>query len=209
MIQKTIVVGPLQCNCTLLACERTGEAVLIDPGDEPQKILKALGESALKIKYLLHTHAHFDHFGATSAVKAVLGGSVALHKGDERLWQALKAQGQMFGFDFEEPVAVDKWVEDGETLEFGDHKLEVIHTPGHSPGSLCFKLQDGKESVYSGDTLFHRSIGRADLWGGDGRQLIRSIKERLLVLEGDLAVYPGHGPSTRIGEEKLENPFLS
>jgi hydroxyacylglutathione hydrolase len=209
MIQKSIVVGPLQCNCMLLACERTGEAVLIDPGDEPQKILKALGEPNLKIKYLLHTHAHFDHFGATKAVKASSGGIVTLHKADEPLWNALTKQGQMFGFEFEEPVTVEKFVEDGEVLAFGDHRLEVIHTPGHSPGSLCFKLQDGKETIYSGDTLFYRSIGRADLWGGDGRQLLRSIRERLFVLEDDLKVYPGHGPSTLIGEEKRQNPFLS
>lgn len=209
MIQNQIVVGPLQCNCQLLVCERTGEAVLIDPGDEPQKILKALGQPNVKIKYLLHTHAHFDHFGATAAVKASSGGTVTLHKSDEPLWTALKKQGQMFGFDFEEPVAVEKFVEDGEVLTFGDHKLEVIHTPGHSPGSICFKLQDGKESVYSGDTLFYRSVGRADLWGGDARQLTQSIRQRLFVLEDDLVVYPGHGQTTRIGEEKRENPFLS
>ncbi len=209
MIQKNIVVGPLQCNCTLLMCERTGEAVLIDPGDEPQKILKALGQPNLKIKYLLHTHAHFDHFGATAAVKAANGGVVALHKQDEMLWNALKKQGDMFGFQFDEPTAVEKFVEDGELLTFGDHSLEVIHTPGHSPGSICFKLKDGKENVYSGDTLFYRSVGRADLWGGDERQLARSIRERLFVLEDDLVVYPGHGPSTRIGEEKRENPFLT
>jgi hydroxyacylglutathione hydrolase len=209
MLQKTIVVGPLQCNCTLLACERTGEAVLIDPGDEPQKILKALGEPNLKIKYLLHTHAHFDHFGATAAVKAARGGIVALHKGDERLWANLRMQGQLFGFDTEDPAPVEKYVEDGELLEFGDHKLEVIHTPGHSPGSICFKLKDGKENVYSGDTLFWRSVGRADLWGGDAQLLVRSIKDRLFVLEDDLKVFPGHGPSTLIGEEKRENPFLT
>jgi len=209
MIQKNIVVGPLQCNCMLLACERTGEAVLIDPGDEPEKILKALGEPDLKVKYLLHTHAHFDHFGATAKVKASKGGTVTLHKADEPLWAALKKQGDMFGFEFDEPVAVEKFVEDGEILTFGDHKLEVIHTPGHSPGSICYKLQDGNESVYSGDTLFWRSIGRADLWGGDGRQLLKSIRERLFVLEDDLRVFPGHGPTTKIGEEKRENPFLS
>lgn len=209
MIQKNIVVGPLQCNCTLLVCERTGEAVLIDPGDEPQKILQALGQPNLKIKYLLHTHAHFDHFGATAAVKAVSGGTVMLHKADEMLWNALKKQGDMFGFAFDEPTAVEKFVEDGESLVFGDHTLEVIHTPGHSPGSICFKLKEGKENVYSGDTLFYRSVGRADLWGGDERQLARSIRERLFVLEDDLVVYPGHGPTTRIGEEKRENPFLT
>lgn len=209
MIQHTIVVGPFQCNCTLLACERTGEAVLIDPGDEPEKILKALGEPNLRVKYLLHTHAHFDHFAATAKVKAAKGGEVVLHRGDEKLWVNLKAQGQMFGMEFDDPAVVEKFVDDGEELTFGDHKLQVIHTPGHSPGSICFKLADGKESVYSGDTLFWRSIGRADLWGGDARQLIRSIKDRLFVLEDDLRVFPGHGPSTRLGEEKRENPFLT
>lgn len=209
MILKTIPVGPLQCNCTLLVCERTKEAVLIDPGDEPDKILAALGQADLHIKYLLHTHAHFDHFGATKTVKSRVGGIVTLHRDDDRLWQALKVQGQLFGFEMEDPHPVEKYVEDGELLKFGDHTLEVMHTPGHSPGGLCFKLREGDEHVFSGDTLFWRSIGRSDLWGGDGRILVRSIKERLFVLDDDLKVFPGHGPTTVIGEEKRENPFLA
>ncbi len=208
LIQKTAVVGPLQCNCVLLACPETLEAVLIDPGDEPQKILKMVESTGVKVKYLLHTHAHFDHIGATKAVHAALGAVPCLHKGDDEIYRVLPMQGRMFGFEFGDAPPIEKFFEDEEELVFGTRRLKVLHTPGHSPGSVCFHLQGGEERVFSGDTLFQQSIGRADLWGGDARQLITSIKQRLLVLDGDTQVFPGHGRSTTVGVERRSNPFL-
>lgn len=208
LLRKKIVVGSLQCNCTVLVCDRTKEAVVIDPGDEADRILTQLKNDGATVKYLLHTHAHFDHVGATAALKQALAPQICLHRGDEKLYTNLPLQGQFFGMTFDEPPPVDRFIEDDEPIVFGDYGLRVIHTPGHSPGSVCFQLQQDLNEVYSGDTLFARSVGRADLWGGDGAQLIRSIRERLLVLEDEIAVHPGHGPSTTIGVERRENPFL-
>ncbi|NBT58493.1 MBL fold metallo-hydrolase [bacterium] len=209
MIHKTFPVGPLQCNCSILACERTLEAIVIDPGDEPQKILQHLTQLGVKVKYLLHTHAHFDHIGATKDIKAQTSASVCLHKADQFIYEMLPMQGKMFGFQFETAPPVEKYLEDEEILQFGDHGIQVIHTPGHSPGGVCFKLTAGDETLFSGDTLFKQSIGRTDLWGGNYEELIASIKNRLLVLNDDIGVFPGHGPSTLIGQEKRTNPFLN
>jgi hydroxyacylglutathione hydrolase len=207
VIHKTIVVGPLQCNCILLGCETTREAVLIDPGDEPEKILTALDEAKLDVKFILHTHAHFDHVGGTAGVRAKINAPTCLHQADEMLYQNLPMQGKMFGIPLAAAPKLEKYLEHEEVLRFGNYALSIIHTPGHSPGSLCFKLKDAP-ALYSGDTLFQQSVGRADLWGGDERQLIRSIKERLLTLDDETLVHPGHGPSTSIGVEKRSNPFL-
>lgn len=207
VIQKTVVVGPLQCNCTILICPKSLEAIVIDPGDEAEKIIRNL-DPGVKVKYLLHTHAHFDHIGATEGVKLATQATVCLHQADEMIYKNLPMQGRMFGMSFTEAPAVEKFIEDNEELKFGEHKLEVIHTPGHSPGSVCFRLAGSEERVFSGDTLFRQSVGRSDLWGGDHSLLIRSIKSRLMVLDDEIRVYPGHGPATRIGEEKRKNPFL-
>lgn len=209
MIQKTFVVGPLQCNCTLLACEKTREGVLIDPGDEAQRLISELQKAGVTIKYLLHTHAHFDHIGATGGLKAHTGAQICLHQADQFIYEMLPVQGQMFGMEFQAAPPVDHFVKDEEILRFGEHSLQVIHTPGHSPGGICFKLTSGEESVFSGDTLFQGSIGRTDLWGGDYELLIGSIKKRLMVLNDDILVVPGHGPQTLIGKEKRTNPFLN
>jgi glyoxylase-like metal-dependent hydrolase (beta-lactamase superfamily II) len=208
VIQEIAVVGPLQCNCILLACPKTLEAVLIDPGEEPQKILAAVAAQGVKVKYLLHTHAHFDHIGATKQVKAAIGGITCLHAADEDLYQNLPLQGKMFGFSFEAAPPLEKFVEDEEEIQFGEKRVKVLHTPGHSPGSVCFQLVGEDERLFSGDTLFQQSIGRADLWGGDARQLITSIRDRLLPLADETRVFPGHGPSTEIGYERRFNPFL-
>lgn len=209
MIQRTAIVGPLQCNCVLLGCEKTKEAVLIDPGDEAQRLIEMVEKIGLKVKYLLHTHAHFDHVGATAEVKAKLGGTTCLHTGDQPLYDNLPMQCQLFGFPVVSAPPLEKVLTDEEILTFGDHRLQVIHTPGHSPGGLCFKLLDGNEDLFSGDTLFQGSVGRTDLWGGDTDQLLQSIRRRLFVLDDGIAVHPGHGPSTEIGIEKRTNPFLS
>lgn len=211
MIHRVLPVGPLQCNCQLVACPRTKEAVLVDPGDEAEKILALVAKEGVTVKYLLHTHAHFDHCGATGAVKTALGAPTCLHADDRMLYDNLPTQGRMFGMHFEPAPTLDKTLADGEPISFGHCKLEVIHTPGHSPGSVCFRFtspESDAEWLASGDTLFQGSVGRADLWGGNGRQLLTSIRERLFVLDDDLPVYPGHGGTTRIGIEKRTNPFL-
>lgn len=208
MIRKTFIVGPLQCNCTLLACEKTGEAVLIDPGDEGSKIISELSKLKIKVKYLLHTHAHFDHIGATQFLKEHTKATICLHPGDQSIYEMLPLQGQMFGMQFDPAPPVEKFLMDEEVLTFGEHSIEVIHTPGHSPGGVCFKLTSGEEHLFSGDTLFQGSIGRTDLWGGDSDLLIRSIKRRIFTLNEDIAVFPGHGPSTFVGQEKRHNPFF-
>ncbi|MBI1859615.1 MAG: MBL fold metallo-hydrolase [Deltaproteobacteria bacterium] len=209
LIQERLVVGPLQCNCVILGCPATREAVVIDPGDEGKKIVERLKRANLTVKYLLHTHAHFDHIGGTKEVKADTNGTVCLHKADDFIYKMLPIQGAMFGMRrFGMAPAVEKFVEDEEILAFGEHKIQVIHTPGHSPGGVCYKLLTDDEAVYTGDTLFNMSIGRTDLWGGDSDLLLKSIRERLFVLEDEITIHPGHGPSSQIGIEKHENPFL-
>lgn len=209
MIHKELVVGPLQCNCAILACERTKEAVVIDPGDEGARILAAIAQLGLEVKFVLHTHAHFDHIGGTAELKKTLAAPTCLHKGDEFIYNNLPGQGKMFGMQFGEAPPIEKFLEDGEILTFGDCKLEVIHTPGHSPGGVCYQVSgQSDEKIFSGDTLFQRSIGRTDLWGGDTELLLKSVRERIFVREGDLPVFPGHGPSTRVGEERTSNPFF-
>jgi hydroxyacylglutathione hydrolase len=224
-LEKNVVVGPFQCNCRILVCPKTGEAALIDPGDEAAKIMSALGKLEMKdasggviqprLKYLLHTHAHLDHIGGTRGVFEASGSSpaIALHKDDHPIYEKLKEQGRMFGMTYEDPLPVTKFFEHGETLEVGSLKLEVIHTPGHSPGSVGLRLHEDSgmavpETVFSGDTLFKGSVGRTDLWGADGDQMFKSIRSRLLTLDDETRVCPGHGPNSRIGIEKRANPFL-
>lgn len=229
MLEKTVVVGPFQCNCRLLVCPRTGEAVLVDPGDEARSILSCLHHlktptgAPIQVKFLLHTHAHLDHIGATRAVREALvqekpagtQGSplIAVHRGDEMLYQNLKMQGQLFGIKYDDPLPIDHYLQDEEELQVGDLKFTILHTPGHSPGSVCFRLHQDTgagvpEVLYTGDTLFQGSVGRTDLWGGDQDQMFQSIQNRILNLEDEIRVCPGHGADTSIGREKRENPFL-
>lgn len=213
-LEKNLVVGPFQCNCRLIVCPRTRQGVLVDPGDEAETILKAL-PADIQIRFLLHTHGHLDHVGAARPVREKLASrpSIALHRGDEPLYLALKSQGRLFGMDYEDPLPVDHYLEDGEELRVGDLKFSVLHTPGHSPGSVCLRMhEDGAsgipESVFSGDTLFQGAVGRTDLWGGNQDQMFTSIRERILMLDDETRVCPGHGPESRIGIEKRQNPFL-
>lgn len=226
-IDKTLVVGPFQCNCRLLACPKTGHAVLVDPGDEPNRILAELEKVRLangqkiSVKYLFQTHGHLDHIGATRPVREALeGGSleppkIALHRGDSDLYHQLRLQGSMFGFThYEDPLAIDHYFQDAEEIRVGELRFSVLHTPGHSPGSVCLRLHEDSElnvpeTLFSGDTLFQGSVGRTDLWGGDADQMFDSIRERILTLDPDTRVCPGHGPETRVGIEKRTNPFLT
>lgn len=210
MLFKNFPVGPLQCNCSILACEETGEALIIDPGDEAEKILAELAAHRLKPKWIVHTHAHFDHVGATRAVQEKTRAEVCLHRGDLFLFENVPMQATLFGLKAESAGSVQHFINDKDVLSFGNHKIEVLHTPGHTPGSVTFylSLKEGP-LLFTGDTLFLQGIGRTDLWGGDFKKLIRSIQEKLLPFKDDTLVFPGHGPKTTIGFERRENPFVT
>lgn len=221
---KNTVVGSFQCNCRLIVCPKTLEAALVDPGDDAPAILSAIKEAEkelrapIRVKALFHTHGHLDHVGATRSVKEALGkngipAEIFLHRGDEQLYLALNQQGALFGVRYDEPLAVDQYFEDEQELKIGELKVQLIHTPGHSPGSVCLRLREDsalgvRESLFAGDTLFQGSVGRTDLWGGDQELMFRNIKNRILTLDDETRVCPGHGPDTWVGVEKRTNPFL-
>ena len=207
MIRETLSLGPLQCNCTVLGCPETREAVVVDPGAEEDRILTVIRKHGLRVTQILLTHAHFDHIGAVHALQKATGARVCLHEKDMYLNDNLSQQTALFGFSPPPRVQVDHFLQHGETIAWGRLRLKVLHTPGHSPGGVCFLVAD-QAMVLTGDTLFYDSIGRTDLWGGDHTQLLRSIREQLLVLEDATRVVPGHGPDTTIGRERRENPFL-
>lgn len=209
MLLETFPVGPLQCNCSIIVCPETKEAAVIDPGGDPQAIIDRCERDGYKIKYLLHTHAHFDHIAGSRAVKEKTGAKICLHKEDEWLYNNLNKQGMMFGFTFDAPVPIDHYLQDEEVLKVGNVKAKVIYTPGHTPGSTCFSMQEKDSVLFAGDTLFHGSIGRTDLWGGSFEQIIKSIKGRLFELDDSTEVIAGHGPNTSIWNERRENPFVA
>jgi len=201
----TFPVGPLQCNCSIIWDPATKEAVVIDPGADAQKILEFISEQGLKPKAAIHTHAHFDHIGASTEVHETLQTPLYLHPDDAPLWENLDMQGKAFGFKLTNIPRWQKDLHDNDHLSFGPHRIEVLHTPGHTPGSCSFSCN---EFLFSGDTLFRGSIGRTDLWGGDFSQISRSIKERLYSLDEDTTVICGHGPKTSIGVERKNNAFI-
>jgi glyoxylase-like metal-dependent hydrolase (beta-lactamase superfamily II) len=206
---ETLPVGPLQCNCSILGDPDSGEAVVIDPGDEPERILEALASLRLKPVALLHTHAHFDHIGGTRGVRESTGAAIRLHAADFPLYEALPRQAEIFGLRAAAPLPPDQPVRDEEEIGFGPWTITAIHTPGHTPGSTCFRLEGDPGVLFSGDTLFRRSIGRTDLWGGDTESILQSIRQRLFRLPDELPVVCGHGPGTTIREEKRLNPFAA
>jgi hydroxyacylglutathione hydrolase len=208
VIRETFPVGPLQCNCTILGDPATGTALVVDPGDDAEEILRRLAAHGLRAAALVHTHAHFDHVGATRRVSEATNAAIHLHEGDLFLYENLAMQGAAFGFEFDDVLPVSRFVKNGDAVASGAISVEVLHTPGHTPGSVCFKLGGANPLVFSGDTLFQRSIGRTDLWGGDVRAIERSIKTRLYTLPEGTLVIPGHGPETTIGEERAMNPFV-
>jgi len=206
---ETFPVGPLQCNCSIVVDEATGEAVVIDPGDEPERILAVLAAAKVRPVALLHTHAHLDHITGTRQVSEITKAPIRLHANDRKLYEALPEQAALFGFCVEAPRPVDAPLSDGEVIRFGESALRAIHTPGHTPGSTCFALEGDEPLLFSGDTLFRRSIGRTDLKGGDTEAILASIREKLFALPGSTPVICGHGPDTTIEEEKRLNPFAS
>jgi hydroxyacylglutathione hydrolase len=211
---ETFPVYPLGCNCSILYLENQKEAIVIDPGGEGDKIYDKLQKKGYEISYILHTHAHFDHCLSSETLRdRAIGSTLCMHKGDLPLFQNLKIQCQAFGVPFHEAFTykVDKFLEDEEVIssKIQNFGVKVIHTPGHTPGSICFLVSDSeKQILFSGDTLFSGSIGRTDLWGGDSDLIIKSIETRIFTLESETIVVPGHGEFTNVQREKKTNPFF-
>ncbi len=208
MIHEIIPVGMLACNCSILGDEATGEAIVIDPGDDVEQVQQILAKHGLRAKYIVATHAHIDHVGGIEKLKQATGAAVLMHKSDLPLYQNLAMQADWLGVEAPGVVDVDQFLTEGETLRCGGLALEVLHTPGHSPGSLSLHLPGENARLFSGDTLFQGSIGRTDLWGGSFDEILRSIQHRLLIFPDETPVFPGHGLPTTIGEERESNPFL-
>ncbi len=205
MIIKELAVGPIMANCFIVGCDETGEAVVIDPGDESDKILLALANSQLTVKHILNTHGHFDHVGANGKMKEVTGADLMIHPLDAPMLSHLSMAAASFGLYAQNSPDADKELADGDIISFGKQSLKVIHTPGHSPGGVSFYTHG---HVFVGDSLFAGSIGRTDLPGGNYDTLISSIQKKLFLLDDNTRVYCGHGPQTTIGKEKKYNPFV-
>lgn len=208
VIRRTFSVPPLGCNCSILSDPETKCAILVDPGGDPERILKEISELGVTVNLIVHTHAHFDHILASGVMKKETGAPLCLHDRDRELWSMLDVQCQMFRVPFTAVPDPDYWFHDDEKLEFGMKSGVVLHTPGHTPGSVCFYFPED-DLLLSGDTLFRGGIGRTDLWGGDFRAIEESIRERLYTLQEFTRVVPGHGPETDIGFERHHNPFIS
>jgi glyoxylase-like metal-dependent hydrolase (beta-lactamase superfamily II) len=199
-----MVVGRLQTNCYILQSEN--EMIIIDPGDEPERIIRFVKDLSLTPRLIVATHTHFDHVLGVERIRKDLHIPFAINKEDLEILESMQTRVQQFmGFSVPPPPKVDQFLRDGQLITLGQDKVKVLHTPGHSPGSISLV---GQRFVFTGDALFNQSIGRTDLPGGDTDTLIRSITERLFNLDDDTIVYPGHGPETSIGDEKIANPFV-
>jgi glyoxylase-like metal-dependent hydrolase (beta-lactamase superfamily II) len=207
MILETFPVGPLRCNCTILGDEVTRQAMVVDPGDNIPEILSRLAKHGLTLRQIVITHAHIDHVGGAALLKKATGAPVFLNQLDLDLLSMMEMQAGWLGILTPEVVPPDASADDGVTLGLPSLPAEVLHTPGHTPGSICLLFPE-QQLLLAGDTLFAGSIGRTDLPGGDGRRILRSLRERLLVLPDATRVLPGHGRETTIGEERQSNPFL-
>jgi glyoxylase-like metal-dependent hydrolase (beta-lactamase superfamily II) len=205
LIIKTLAVGPIMANCFILGCEATLEAAVIDPGDDPDRILQALAESSLTAKLIINTHGHFDHVGANKRLKEVTGAPILIHPLDAPMLNQLANSAAAWGMRADNSPPPDRELQDGDQVKFGKTILNVLHTPGHTPGGISLHTDS---EVFVGDTLFAGSIGRTDFAGGSFETLKESIQQKLFALRDDLKVYTGHGPTTTIGEEKRTNPFV-
>src|SRR5229473_667316 len=233
LIHITIPVGILQCNCSIIGDPNTREALVVDPGDEVTRILDLIGRHKLIIKVIVSTHAHIDHVGGLSKLHQYTGAPVLMHRDDLPLYQAMDEQAAFLGVHPPDLTDIDQLLKEGDVLHWGRFEAQVIHTPGHTPGSVSLYLAQnaGKITVpkdsekddvsedsekiilpapqlFSGDTLFAGSIGRTDLWGGSMEQIMDSLRTKLMHLPDETVVHPGHGPVTTIGNERHLNPFL-
>jgi hydroxyacylglutathione hydrolase len=236
LMHEVLPVGMLQCNCSILGDRETRDAIVVDPGDEVERILEILRSRELKVRAILSTHAHIDHVGGLARLHEVTGAPILMHPDDLPLYQGMELQAKWLGVRPPPIAAVDAPLSEGETIRWGGYEARVLHTPGHTPGSVSLYIPLGlmaapgapgigaEESpgqaasaqrvpgysgwLLAGDTLFAGSIGRTDLWGGDLRTILSSIHEKLLALPDATRVYPGHGTITSIGEERESNPFL-
>jgi len=229
LIHEVIPVGMLQCNCSILGDPVTREGIVVDPGDGTDRILAILRRHDLKIRAIVSTHAHIDHVGGLAALHRATGAPVLIHEADLELYGHLDIQAQWLGVPTPAKTSIEDFVKEGDTLRWGGFVANVLHTPGHTPGSISLVVRAGIElsaadakakdeapgtdagteaRLLSGDTLFRESVGRTDLWGGSYPQILDSIREKLLVLPDGVVVYPGHGEITTIGFERTHNPFL-
>ncbi len=215
MIYIKLPVGLLQCNCLIIGDPKSREAIVIDPGDEVERILSLLGRYKLTVKVIVSTHAHIDHVGGLAKLHQYTGAPVMMHSDDLPLYHGMEVQANFLGIEAPELVDVDQLLKEGDALSWGGFQANVIHTPGHSPGSVCLYLPKDsghikltQPQLFAGDTLFAGSIGRTDLWGGSFDQIMDSLKSKVLQLPDDTVVHPGHGPTTSIGHERHSNPFL-
>jgi hydroxyacylglutathione hydrolase len=212
----TFPAGPLGCNCSIVFDSEAKSAIVVDPGGDFELIEKKLDALSASITAIVHTHTHIDHVGATAAVQRKSGGRAraCIHEQDRFLYDLLPVQAAMLGIPLPEKVEMEGSLNDGTSLHSGAIEMGVLHTPGHTPGSVVFLVNvkddaDNKTLVFSGDTLFRHGIGRTDLWGGDSDLIMKSLKQKILTLPGDAVVIPGHGPNTTILEERTKNPFLA
>lgn len=206
MILQMLTVGLIQTNCYIVGCEQTKEGVIIDPGGHPERILRAVRETGLRVRYVLNTHCHFDHMAANAEVVAATGAPLAIHPAERPILES-RGGASWFGVSISPSPPPDLELADGQVLEVGTLRLQVLHTPGHSPGSVTFYLPD-QGVAFDGDVLFAMGVGRTDLPGGDWDTLMRSIGEVLFALPDETVLYPGHGPKTTVGQEKRFNPWL-
>jgi hydroxyacylglutathione hydrolase len=207
MVIETFPVGPLQCNCTILGDEQAGEAIVIDPGEDVARIHQRLTEHGLKLKQILITHGHIDHVGGALKLKRLTGAPILMNENDLAQLEIMPEQAAWLGVAAPEVALPDEGLTDGLRVGLESIPAQVIHTPGHTQGSVCLHFAPMKLLI-AGDTLFAGSIGRTDLPGGNSEQIIESIESRLLALPDETRVLPGHGPATTIGNERRKNPFL-
>jgi hydroxyacylglutathione hydrolase len=224
-IHEILPVGMLQCNCHIVGDPQSREAIVIDPGDDAARIMEVIERHHLKVTAIVITHTHIDHIIGLSRVREATGAPVYVHADDLDLYRMLDVQASWLGWKTPEAVQIDQSVREGDVIRWGHYQAHILHTPGHTPGSICLYMPSdvpgapteagsaksaasGTGQLFAGDTLFAGSIGRTDLWGGSFAAIIHSLKGKLLELPDDTIVFPGHGDSTTIGRERATNPFL-